>query len=192
MNTHRKTSSLYWKKIAIRQCFLALAFLHFHPLPPSSSCYHCLFYFFDLCWFLNIATFLLFLLFPAIFLYPFLSLCLFLPLVFVCLVLLSFVLFFCKNNRFEVSIWMLKDILKYQFKMSTEELENFESPFESAKYVTWDLLQFSMVLACIYSALPEWVVDHLEKKLSNILWSPMIWHMPAEKWVAHFWVQSEL
>lgn len=104
------------KKKCIKAVFSCISFSAFSSTSPSSPCYHCLFYFFDLCWFLNIATFLLFLLFPAIFLYPFLSLCLVLPLVFVCLVLLGLFLFFCKNNRFEVSIWMLKDILKYQFK----------------------------------------------------------------------------
>lgn len=45
--------------------------------------------------------------------------------------------------------------------MSAEKLENCESPFESAKCVIWDLLQFNMVLAYISSALPKRVVDPL-------------------------------
>lgn len=45
--------------------------------------------------------------------------------------------------------------------MSAKESENCESPFESAKRVIWDLLQFSMVLAYISSALPEGAVDPL-------------------------------
>lgn len=131
MNTEKCTSCSK-QSFSIRWCFLALPLLYFHSPSPLSFHFNCFSPFFWLVLFLNISTFFIcFSLYPAILPQSFLRQYFFSPSCF-------FPFFsFYRNDRFKVIIWVLKGrhFEAPILNMSAEEMENCESPFESANHV---------------------------------------------------------